>query len=135
MVAIYMARNMVLALLRREHWWAEFWSGVVAVIWGTWNLVYPSTPISLPSYVNIYSVQPAAFWEVVAVVFGMVQLITLVYDHRWPRALSALLSSWFYSCISIGFLLATPVPIGWAFCAGWVGVNAFAIVRQVGNFR
>jgi hypothetical protein len=121
-------------LFRTGHWWAEFWSAFAAISWGVFNFLNP-TPMPFPSYQMITSMGPQDFWEMFAVLIGVFQITTLVYNQRWVRAFGAFAACWFYTLLVLGFLLASPIPSLWPLAAGYAGANVFALLRLVWNVK
>lgn len=122
-------------LIRREHWFAEFWSGTVAVLWAIWNATAGTDLHTSLPYELITRLLSAGTLESIAVVVGLSQLYFLLYGPWIGRAVSAFVSCWFYSLFLVSFLAAdTPQP-GTVFVLGWVGVNVFAVVRLTNGFR
>jgi hypothetical protein len=122
-------------LIRRGHWWAEFWSALVAIGWGSASFVMNAEVRPIASNGVITSIMPGAAIELFALFVGAAQFITLVLDLRWPRAASAFFAGWFYgfialgACASVGFY-PNIIPF-----AGFVGINMFAVGRLCGNLR
>ena len=128
-------KNYIWQLFLSGHWWAEFWSAIVAIGWGIWNFCDPTSLIGFSNYKIISSLGSERFWECTAMCVGTLQFVTLVWNQRWPRALGAFGSCYFYTFFTLGFLMATPVPFGWVFAAGYAGSNVFALLRLVGNVK
>lgn len=123
-------------LLRREHWWAEFWSAAVAISWGMQNAVDPSALGDVESYRLLTKLMPELLLEGIAIVVGFIQLWALIFAHRSiARGAAGMLASIAYSFCLISFFMAPAIPPGWVFCAGWVGINVFAIARSAKGLR
>ena len=129
-------RNFFIVLLQREHWWAEFWSGVVAVGWAMLNFFSSQDLSLLGSYRLLIAIQPELFWEGIATVLGIAQIAFLAADLRWPRLVAAAGCAWFYSVLAASIVFgAENLTPTWPLIVGYVGINLFALGRLVANLR
>lgn len=123
-------------LLRREHWWAEFWSAVVAICWALQNTIDPASLSEVEYYQFLTKLMPEWVIELVSFVVGLFQLWALVLGHKtMARGIAGMLASIVYSFCLISFFMSHDIPPGWVFCAGWVGINVFAIARSAKGLR
>lgn len=116
-------------LIRREHWWAELWSAIVAFLWGTQNFLAAQDLQVLAAYRVLSASFPPLFMELLGLAIGLGQAAALLSSSVIARGMMAGVACWFYSVLLLSFLAAGIPPPGLAFCAGWVGVNMFAVAR------
>lgn len=122
-------------LLRREHWWAEFYSALVVMLWAIQNWMLPQDLSAVSSFKFIVSVGPDRFWEGAAISVGLIQLSALMCDWRMARLCAAFFTCWFYCFLQFGIMQANHESQLLPFIAGYVGINLFAIIRATWNLR
>lgn len=118
-------------MFRREPWWAEFWSAIVAVAWSFLSAASRTELSEWPSMQVLTDLADAQVWHLVAAGLGVSQLMYLVLDARWLRWAMAIVMCWFWGVLTAGVWTATPWAPGVAVYAGWCGINVFSILRLV----
>lgn len=113
----------------REPWWAEFWSGAIALGWAAVFFVsgvniFDRVPLQLLS-----SISSGPIWAWFCLLVGTAQLTFLMLDRRCMRWLSALVMSWFPCMVVLSIALDVPVSPSVAVYGGWAGINLFSIFR------
>lgn len=126
--------HMVQFWWRRPHWFAELWSSVVLVGFAGWSLVQPISSDAFKSFDAIVRVMPAECWSYATGLTGIIQFGALWADRRALRGIAALCSTWLFSALTIGAVMAFPSPID-VFPIGFLGINLFALLRAAGNAR
>lgn len=116
-------------MFRREPWWAEFWSGIVAVAWAALSYVNAADLSTWPSMRVLTSLGDERFWNLVAFGLGLAQIVFLLLDERWLRWCAALALCWFWGVLTVGVWQAVPWAPFAALYAGWCGINIFSILR------
>ena len=129
MIEIDTISRRIARLFQREPWWAEFWSGVTAVLWAglSWGSVERLG--QWPSMRVLIELAADRSWHIAGLVLGGTQLICLLLDRRWPRWIAAFAMCWFWSVLAVGVWAALPWAPGVAVYAGWCGINMLCIVR------
>ena len=117
------------AILRREVWWAEFWSAATALIWGTLSYWSVQELAVWPSMRVLLEIGGDRFWNTVSLGLGAAQVVFLLLNQRVLRWLAALVMCWFWGVMSLGVWYATPWAPAVAVYAGWCGINVFSILR------
>lgn len=112
-------------LLRREPWWAEFWSALTAIAWGGLS----SLTDSWPSMTVLLRLEDERFWHSAGIGLGVVQMMVLISDHRWLRWAGAVALCWFWAVLTLGVWAAVPGAPAVAVYAGWCAINATSICR------
>lgn len=121
-------REKLTTILRREHWWAEFWSAVVAMIWAILSMMQPNGAESM-SYYLLFASAPKAVMEAVGMSVFILQLAGLIGTSTALRWCAAALASWFYGLIFLSFYSAgvsIPTAAPWL---GYIGINTFVLFR------
>lgn len=131
------AKEYLRRIIRREHWWAEAWSGLMLASFGVVSLcARPEHLHALPSTRSFMLLMPNGFWQILMVATGALQMATLLADNRWRRGIAAFLAAFFYAWITENQILFSyglhPVIL---LSAGWIGVNMFAVSRAIGGLR
>lgn len=121
----------VTTILRREPWWAEFWSSLTALGWACLSYLSQAPMVAWPSMRVLLSIGDDRFWHSVAFGLGLMQLSFLINNNRWPRWVAAILMCWFWALLTLGIWVATPWSPAVAVYAGWCGVNMFSILRHL----
>lgn len=121
-------------ILRREIWWAEFWSGMTALGWAWLSYASVEDLAYWPSMHVLVQIGNDRFWHVIAFGLGISQLVFLMFNHRGLRWGAALLMCWFWGVLTLGVWVATPWAPGVAVYAGWCGINVFSILRLLRPF-
>lgn len=118
-------------ILRREPWWAEFWSALTTLAWV--GLSYASTEqlAVWPSMQVLLRIGDDRFWHLVGLGLGLAQLLFLLCNRRWLRWGAAIFLCWFWAVLTLGVWVAVPWAPGVAVYAGWCGVNVFSILRHL----
>jgi hypothetical protein len=119
----------LLAMVKREPWWAEFWSATTAIVWSAFFVFSPGHFGLWPSMRVLTQIADSEAWHVMAAGLGLLQLGFLVCDRRWLRWVAALLVGWFWAILTVGEWAATPWAPSVAVYAGWCGVNVFSVLR------
>ncbi len=122
-------RRVVSAMLRREPWWAEFWSALTALAWAGLSVASVSELRDWPSMRVLTEIGGDRFWHVVGFGSGLSQLLFLLWDQRWLRWGAAVVLCWFWGVLTVGVWQAVPWAPGVAVYAGWCGINMFSILR------
>ena len=121
-------RKKLTAILQREHWWAEFWSAVVALMWAAMSLWQPGIEGS-PAYYALYASVPRAWMIGIGVAVSVVQIAGLIGNWATLRWVAAAMASWFYMMIFQSFLTDGYVLANIAPWLGYVGANIFVLCR------
>ena len=116
-------------IMRREPWWAEFWSGLIAVAWAVDSVAVNAGAQDWPSMSVLTEIADDQTWHVVALVLGVTQIVLLVLDYRWPRWVAALALCWFWGVMTVGVYYGVPGSPMWTMFMGWCGINLFSILR------
>lgn len=116
-------------LLHREGWWAEFWSGVVAVQWAVLSIVGDEKLSLFASMPVLLRIGNGNFWRVILLGFGSLQIAFLIADGRWLRWAMALLMVWLWSMMTIGVWIAIPYWPPASLYFGFAGINIFSVLR------
>ena len=117
-------------LIRREHWWAEFWCALVAMAWGLLNMALTPEKRFDTAFQFLAGLAPAIAWEQIAILTGLCQMIALIVDQNGLRTITAMAQGFLFAVIAIsacyggGFFPNMPLYFG------YVGMNAFAIARN-----
>lgn len=116
-------------LLRREPWWAEFWSAITALAWAGlgWDTVWDLD--AWPSMQVLLQLGGDRFWHAAAAALGVAQLLFLALDSRWLRWAAAVAGGWFWAVLTLGVWVAVPWAPAVAVYAGWCGINTFSVLR------
>lgn len=113
-------------VLRREPWWAEFWSAATAMSWAAMAF---GNMGEWPSMQVLLRLGGEEFWHAAGMGLGVAQLVFLLGDWRALRWCGAVAMCWFWSVLTLGVWAAVPGSPGVAVYAGWVGANVFSILR------
>ena len=116
-------------VMRREPWWAEFWSGSTAMAWAWFSWSGPGRMEMWPSMQVLLRLGDDAVWAILGVGLGGLQLLALLLDRRWCRWGGAIVMGWFWAVLTLGVWMAVPGAPSAAVYAGWCGANLFSIVR------
>lgn len=115
-------------VLRREPWWAEFWSAATAI---AWSMSAFRGVEAWPSMQVLLQLGGEPFWHAAGLGLGLAQLAFLLADRRALRWCGAVAMCWFWAVLTLGVWAAVPGSPGVAVYAGWVGANVFSILRLV----
>ena len=126
-VWLYVARR----VLRREPWWAEFWSAATAIGWAATSFGAARDMGDWPSMQVLLRLGGEGFWNLAGMGLGLAQVVFLLMDRRWLRWAAAVLMCWFWAVLTVGVWAAVPGSPGVAVYAGWCGINVFSILRLV----
>lgn len=118
-------------VLRREPWWAEFWSAVTAIGWSAVSLSNNGAMDVWPSMQVLLLIGGENFWHGTGLGLGLAQLGFLLLDCRWLRWSAAVAMCWFWAVLTLGIWAAVPGSPGVAVYAGWCATNLFSILRLV----
>ena len=118
-------------VLRREPWWAEFWSGATAISWAAVSLSDAGAMEVWPSMSVLLQLGGERFWHAAGLGLGAAQLGFLLLDQRWLRWAAAIAMCWFWAVLTLAVWAAVPGSPGVAVYAGWCGTNLFSILRLV----
>lgn len=115
----------------REPWWAEFWSGAIAIGWAIAFLA-DGEPLSI-SAPNTFQVMehiaPGGVWAAFCAAAGTFQLAALLADARKARWAGAIIMGWFPLTSVAAMLLSSHLVPHVAVYAGWFGINLFSVFR------
>lgn len=117
------------AVLRREPWWAEFWSAITAITWAGLSYASPADMERWPSMQFLLRIMPDDCWQALGLTMGVAQMGALLGDWRWLRWGGAVVMCWFWALLTLGVWMAVPWAPGTAVYAGWAGINIFSILR------
>ena len=128
------------SLLRREHWWAEMYSGIALATFGLTSL--PKTPASLHATAVTHSfmiTMPNGLWQALLILCGVFQvssLLTVQKYWRLMRGLAAAFAAFFSAWVAISQVI---YAWGWnpvvTFVLAWAGINLYAMGRAMGGLR
>ena len=118
-------------IVRREPWWAEFWSAMTAMSWAVMAYANAEGLAAWPSMQVLLRIGGDQFWHLAGLGLGLAQAVSLVSDHRWLRWGAAIAMGWFWAVLTLGIWVAVPWAPGAAVYAGWCGINLFSILRLV----
>jgi hypothetical protein len=115
----------------REPWWAEFWSGTIAIGWAlSFAISGESLTISSPhTFEALEKVAPGDVWAWYCLIAGSIQIVVLLLDMRCARWLCAIIMSWFPCMAVTSMLMSTDLVPHIAVYGGWAGINLFSIFR------
>ncbi|QDJ10630.1 Hypothetical protein HVPorG_03562 [Roseomonas mucosa] len=120
-------------LLRREPWWAEFWAGAGCLVWTLWTFLAAVEPGARPTFRLAISLPlPLAderFWQASGAVLGLIQVASLLADHRRARRAASFLGSWWWTTLFLALLLADPAAPAMALYAVMAAINLVSLVR------
>lgn len=117
--------------LRREPWWAEFWSAATAIGWSAVSLAETSAMGQWPSMQVLLQLGGDRFWHAAGMGLGLAQLTVLLLDQRGLRWCAAVAMCWFWAVLTLAVWTAVPGSPGVAVYAGWSAGNLFSILRLV----
>lgn len=124
--------SFVLTLLRREHWWGEFWCSAVGMLgWSLINFLTPADYASPSRSSTLVEIMPLPMWSLFIGSFAILHVIGLMADYRLLRILAASALLWAVMVIGIGILEERSWTPGVAIYGALVGVYFSAIVYQV----
>ncbi len=118
-------------LLRREPWWAEFWSALTAIAWGALSSLHDPWP----SMQVLLRLEDERFWHSAGMGLGVMQLVFLLSDHRLLRWVGAVALCWFWALLTVGVWAAVPGAPSVGVYAGWCAINATSICRLPRRIR
>ncbi len=133
--AVHSAKGAISRGFKADYRFVEFWSGLIALTFGVWNLIDPQQLRNLEQYDLINKVFPEPSIEIIAMLFGLYQMAAAAEGKRPNRAWAAFMCSWFYSFFVYSFLTARMIPVGFVFTIGYVAANVFAITRLVSGAK
>jgi hypothetical protein len=120
-------------LLRREPWWAEFWAGAGCLVWTLWTFLAAVEPGARPTLRLATSLPPPLaderFWQASGAVLGLIQVASLLADHRRARRAASFLGSWWWTTLFLALLLADPGAPAMALYAVMAAINLVSLVR------
>ena len=120
-------------LLRREPWWAEFWAGAGCLVWTLWIFLAAVEPGTRPTFRLATSLPPLLaderFWQASGAVLGLIQVASLLADHRRARRAASFLGSWWWTTLFLALLLADPGAPAMALYAVMAAINLVSLVR------
>jgi hypothetical protein len=115
----------------REPWWAEFWSGVIAIGWAI-AFIADGEPLSI-SAPNTFQVMehiaPGPWWALFCVIAGIFQLGALLANARKARWAGAIIMGWFPLTAVVAMLMSSHLVPHIAVYGGWFGINLFSVFR------
>ncbi len=88
----------------------------------------PTLSVPFLSFVRI--TDDIRLWGAFSMFVGIIQLIALILDRRWPRWTAAFLMSWFPSVIIVSIVANPPVTETLAPYLGWAGINLYSTFRH-----
>lgn len=135
------AARYVRILVRREHWWAEVYSGVALFTFGLSSLLVSPTDLHNTAITHSFMLtMPNGLWQVLLMVCGSFQICALTASPTKPlrimRGTAAALAAFFSVWVAISQVI---YAWGWnpvvTFVLAWAGVNLFAMGRTIGGLR
>ena len=117
------------AVFKREPWWAEFWSGTTAIMWGILSIFSTYNRQTWPASIMMEDFGGEMLWNATALIMGVVQIGFLIADHRWLRWTGALVMCWFWAVLTLAVVRIVPGSPTIAVYIGWCGINCFSILR------
>lgn len=81
-------------IIRHEHWFAEWWSGILLLLTGIYSSAIPNGYIIHHSFVDGFlRILPPNIWECLFIITGIIQLNSLLYENFIGRGIAAFLAS------------------------------------------
>ena len=128
-------------LVRREHWWAEVYSGFALFTFGLTSLMV--SPVALHNTAITHSFMltiPNGIWQFMLMGCGGFQICALIAFPTKPlrllRGIAAALAAFFAVWVALSQVI---YAWGWnpvvTFVLAWAGVNLFAMGRTIGGLR
>jgi hypothetical protein len=96
-------------LVLRDNWQGEACIAIIGAI--GWSLVAwsdPSDALMVRQYRLLASIMPERCWQVTLLLSGLVQLMGLLRDSHWLRAVGASGVAFCYICILLSFSASVP---------------------------
>ena len=113
----------------RTPWYAELFSGGVAIGWSIQAWLSPAEMGRWASMDFLLTVADARFWHIAGFSCGFLQLAFLVIDKRWYRWILALVMCWFYTFLTFSVRASVPWSPDLIVYGGWACVNFCSIMR------
>ena len=122
-------------IFRREPWWAEFWSALVAMAWALLSYGSMEPLRTWPAMAILTGLAGDQFWHLLGFGLGLCQMVFLLFDRRWMRWGAAVALCWFWGVLTVGVWTAMPWTPTVATYAGWCGINCFSILRLLRDYH
>ena len=119
----------VIAVFSNEPWYAEVFSSLSTLAWGTLTLLKGTDLHALATMPAITDIVSDDLWGFAAVALGAAQFLALLLDSRRLRWLVALPLCWFWGVLTMVVWSTVPMYPGVAAYAGWCAINAFSVGR------
>jgi len=116
-------------LLHREPWWAEFWAGAGVLVWALWSYMASIGPDERPIFRIVTRLADESFWQFSGLILGLVQIASLLVDHRAARRGSCFLGSWWWTYLLFALWLSDPNAPSLGLYAIMAAINLFSLVR------
>jgi len=125
------------SLLRKDHWWAEFWAGLFLLLWGIAVHITDKDAGAAQAYefflrrasISTSLQIPREMLAKVSVTIGGLQLISLIFGTFYFRILTAFFNCWFCFFITCGMFLLQDISPTIAATFIFVLIDAFALVK------
>ncbi|GBQ92050.1 hypothetical protein AA23498_1350 [Acetobacter nitrogenifigens DSM 23921 = NBRC 105050] len=134
------AHEYIRTILRREHWWAEAWSGIALIAFGMASMLQTREALhATPSTHNFFILLPNGLWQSLLVLSGSYQLAVLVAGFRnwrvWRGSAAANAAFWSLWIAFSQVIYAFGYNPIVTFVFAWVGINLYALSRAIGGLR
>jgi hypothetical protein len=133
---IVAARNTINNLTKRilkffdhEPWWVEFWSGAAALMWFYISQLSGQKIYYHEIFSELSLVAGAHFWQACAVIIGISQISSLIYNDYRIRWLMCFFASWFWAFLTLAIVQTDTHPPGLALYVSYVCVNLVSMIK------
>lgn len=85
---------------------AEFFSGILLIIWGTWLLTLPGI-FDLSEAYSMFSFMPEILWGGLSIIIGIMRIITVLVCDKKARTKVSYLSAIFWYLVAVAFITSS----------------------------
>jgi hypothetical protein len=121
--------NKIYRVFSHEPWWTEFWSAAAALAWAYVSHLSGDRVYQHAYFVELYLIAKSQFWQVCAVILGLAQLSSLIYNNYKIRYVMCFLSAWFWTFLTVIILKSEHDSPGVALYASYACINLVSMIK------
>lgn len=126
---INQVKDKIKLVFGHEPWWVEFWSGIAALFWAYVSYLSGDDVYYHTVFLELSILADATFWQILAVLVGLSQLIILIYNNYAARFVACFFASWFWAILTLAIAQSEPNPPGFALYASYMCINLVSMIK------
>lgn len=127
-------KDRIYTVFSHEPWWVEFWSAIAAILWSYISILSGDKIYYHSIFIELSVLADAKFWQISAIILGICQISSLIYNEYKLRWLICLFAAWFWTLLTLAVNQSEPHPPGLALYATFSCINLVSMIKLARSY-